>query len=104
MLFAFAFREGFTASVPTIWSTGSCSPSHFEKVSQHNGALDLHMLALFAFAFREGFTAMTDAVEVAFKCCSPSHFEKVSQRVRQNPIPNLGCSPSHFEKVSQPNP
>ena len=120
-LFAFTFREGFTAWADKLEWVVCCSPSHFEKVSQ----------------------LIKNNDDVIFGC-SPSHFEKVSQRASRRSISSLavrlrisrrfhsswedmewsiyavrlrisrrfhsieksgsssmGCSPSHFEKVSQ---
>ena len=59
-------------------SEASCSPSHFEKVSQR---------CLHRKNSRNG--------------CSPSHFEKVSQLHKGACHRKQRCSPSHFEKVSQ---
>ena len=78
-LFAFAFREGFTAEYPDSSTEKSAVRLRISRRFHSDEDLQMLVDALFAFAFREGFTASYEHIPFP-KSCSPSHFEKVSQQ------------------------
>ena len=124
-LFAFAFREGFTASNDTSAEPAGLFAFAFREgftAGRYESPGDLQ---LFAFAFREGFTAwflicrlFTFAVRLRISrrfhslhicehaVCNAVRL-RISRRFHSEVVDSGGqimrCSPSHFEKVSQPS-